>query len=63
MTVYRVNLISGEKTEVDMTKHPYETEKFAKEEINSWNYHSALQAKIKTENNTNNGPLWLYYWV
>jgi hypothetical protein len=63
MVVYRVNMYTGDKEEVDLTKHPYENEKFFKDEINNWNYHAALQAKIKTDSNRNNGPLWLYYWV
>ncbi len=61
--VYQVDLRTGEKYEVDMSKHPYENNKFLIGMVNNWNYHSALQAKIKTDNNSNNGPVWLYYWV
>lgn len=59
--VYRVHMNSGDKTEVDMSKHgiypDYVNMKQLAEMINDWNYRSALQAKISILSDR-----WLYYW-
>lgn len=64
--VYRVNMHSGMKTEIVSHSihgfiHDF-NQKELSEIVNDWNRTAALQSQIKTENNSNNGPLWLYYW-
>lgn len=59
MKVYRVHMDSGEKTEIDMSKWPYQNgDKEIMARVNNFNHTAALQAEINRNN-----PKWLYYWV
>ncbi len=63
--VFRVEMKSGEKTEVDMAKEFIDGHRMNKETlmavVNGWNWKAVLQAQVNAANKTNNS-LWLYYW-
>ena len=65
--VYQVHMQSGEKRQVDMSKHTNELLSHSIQElVNNWNQLSALQTKTNAENVATFGdpqkPFWLYYW-